>query len=1170
MKNIKSSIVRLLLIVFLLIVGSNLYIGMSAYAEEGGFSGSGDGTKTNPYKITNARQLNEVHNDLKACYVLENDIDLASVNDWKPIGDINEPFVGNFDGKNHIISNLKINCEEKDYIGFFGYCSESTLQNINLTNVSIKLDKKSTDFTESWGGTVYVGGIVAYVNKSKIANCTVDGTISVLNCNDAYVGGIVGSGGGIRNCINEARMHVLSNKDGRYTNDGTVQCGGIVGAPGAVYGSIIECKNYGNVDAISGNYLYCGGISGEYGSIRRCINYGNVCGEITAPSGWSSFAGHCNVGGVVGATSGEVLYSVNHGNVKSCSLKSGSSFAGGIAGFNGYYGGGEINYCVNAGKSIISTGQKENNGVYADINAEVGRIAASSTKTENCYSLDTTTCNNIIPTENIGLNDINGKSLSADELEYVITNSYAGNDSVLETFPNKNEIDVNPKLYGEGYNLSICFKDKVQAIGGEIRLVNLDTGNTEYAFDVGETSSMCFEENILTISNVKLKYGTHYSVQFEEGCVNVGGKAFFGISSEKDWTFTTKDKINVLTDTWSFSNFNGCGKKYWKLWYPSLQAKELSEYVKSSNGGICYGMVLSAMALNSEEQNPADFSKKTVEEIQKKSISNSLGISAVDYIRYMFPLQVAKDVQDAYEYDLEGLYKAVKDFENGENDGVEIGVYGQYWFDKHAGHSLWGIKAIDEKSYSKIAVYDCNHPNDVRYITLNKDSNGNFISWSYDPDLFGASVFGTGQKGNPEIKYISFNGTFYNVLKEQLLGNESKQRTDAGNENLVALSEGKLVTTGVTKIDIRGLIEKTETEAAKNINSSQYYWSQNDGLEVSGNENGISTSLIGKTSGIEVNSQNGKYAKLKCAERSTVQLDTKEGDKMDVTFSIVENDNLMSETEIHAKIAKERATVDYNDTMGTEIKGVSEFSATIHDEIEDDNGNDIVNNENKISIDNLNSNHCYKILEKQISGKKELEVHEDANNDGKFESIIATTRPNHKITQAIIASNYTKTYGNKAFNLGAKAKTKLTYKSSNTKVATVNSSGKVTLKGPGKATITITATATSKYNAATKKITVTVKPKKVTGLKAKNGKKRMTVRWKRDSKVTGYQLTYAQNKKFKKGKKNITIRKNKAVKRTIKKLKARKTYYVKIRAYKKVGKTKIYGAYSKAKKVRVR
>ena len=136
-------------------------------------------------------------------------------------------------------------------------------------------------------------------------------------------------------------------------------------------------------------------------------------------------------------------------------------------------------------------------------------------------------------------------------------------------------------------------------------------------------------------------------------------------------------------------------------------------------------------------------------------------------------------------------------------------------------------------------------------------------------------------------------------------------------------------------------------------------------------------------------------------------------------------------------------------------------------------------------------------------------------------------------------------------------------------MAAVSSSGRVTLKAPGRATITISAAATGAYNAAKKNITITVKPKKVIGTKAKTGKRKMTVSWKRDKKATGYQITYARNKKFTKGKKNVTIGKNKTTKRTIKKLK-KKTYYVKVRAFKKVGKTKIYGSYSKARKCRVR
>ena len=189
--------------------------------------------------------------------------------------------------------------------------------------------------------------------------------------------------------------------------------------------------------------------------------------------------------------------------------------------------------------------------------------------------------------------------------------------------------------------------------------------------------------------------------------------------------------------------------------------------------------------------------------------------------------------------------------------------------------------------------------------------------------------------------------------------------------------------------------------------------------------------------------------------------------------------------------------------------------------------------------------------------------------DGGYEAAVQITVP--PIAQTITAKSFKKTYGNKAFYLKAKAKTKLSYRSGNKKVATVNNAGKVTLKGPGKATITITAAGTSAYKAATKKITITVKPKKPILKKAKSTKKRtLKISWKRDKKATGYQVMAAQNKKFKKGKKSAIIRKNKTTAKTFKKLKSGKTYYYKVRVYKTVNGKKLYGAYSKTKRLKVK
>lgn len=84
-------------------------------------------------------------------------------------------------------------------------------------------------------------------------------------------------------------------------------------------------------------------------------------------------------------------------------------------------------------------------------------------------------------------------------------------------------------------------------------------------------------------------------------------------------------------------------------------------------------------------------------------------------------------------------------------------------------------------------------------------------------------------------------------------------------------------------------------------------------------------------------------------------------------------------------------------------------------------------------------------------------------------------------------------------------------------------------------------------------------------------KKTTTVQWKRArGKVSGYQVQMALNKKFKKGLKKQTVRKARATKVTIKKLKSKKTYYVRVRAYYKIGGKTYYGKWSTVKKVKVK
>lgn len=98
-----------------------------------------------------------------------------------------------------------------------------------------------------------------------------------------------------------------------------------------------------------------------------------------------------------------------------------------------------------------------------------------------------------------------------------------------------------------------------------------------------------------------------------------------------------------------------------------------------------------------------------------------------------------------------------------------------------------------------------------------------------------------------------------------------------------------------------------------------------------------------------------------------------------------------------------------------------------------------------------------------------------------------------------------------------------------------------------------------KKNTTTAKKTV----KMVTGVSLKVKKKKINIRFKLISNVSKYQIMYSTKKSFK-NKKVVTVKSGNV---TIKKLKRKKTYFIRVRAISKNGKA---GAWSVAKKVRVK
>ena len=165
----------------------------------------------------------------------------------------------------------------------------------------------------------------------------------------------------------------------------------------------------------------------------------------------------------------------------------------------------------------------------------------------------------------------------------------------------------------------------------------------------------------------------------------------------------------------------------------------------------------------------------------------------------------------------------------------------------------------------------------------------------------------------------------------------------------------------------------------------------------------------------------------------------------------------------------------------------------------------------------------------------------------KFVSNVKLNRTSYTCTGKTIRPSVTVTVNGK--KIGASAY-KLYYK--NNKNSGI---GTVQVRGIGK------------YSRINKTLTFKILPPKtlLTGLKKAN--RSFTASWKKNIQATGYQIQYAADSRFIKERKTVTVGKQSATRYKISGLKNKKTYYVRIRSYKRVGKKVLYSSWSTVKKI---
>ena len=168
------------------------------------FSG-GNGTKENPYQISNGSELaylkkvveEETLNNLKDTYfILTKDIDLGG-HEWSGIGTLEDnktiTFSGHLNGQGNSIENFKLLSpkieKEHEYYSLFNFVSDAEIMNLNINNVEIKPTIPSDN-------NQLVIGLLAneVIENTTIKNISIDNyhldLSNVLNVKPSKIGGL--------------------------------------------------------------------------------------------------------------------------------------------------------------------------------------------------------------------------------------------------------------------------------------------------------------------------------------------------------------------------------------------------------------------------------------------------------------------------------------------------------------------------------------------------------------------------------------------------------------------------------------------------------------------------------------------------------------------------------------------------------------------------------------------------------------------------------------------------------------------------------------------------------------------------------------------------------------------------------------------------------------------
>ena len=305
-----------------------------------------------PFHIASAAQLAELAQYVNAGdatfvsahYVLTDDVNLSAYGNWTPIGTINQPFAGVFDGQNHVVTGLKIDRAGEDYQGLFGYVSgtddahKAQIKNVAVRDAQIRARTEVGAVVGRYGQ--FTQGFVEPLENCAMIGGTIQGTSGSMG-QSSSVGGIVG-----RACGEIQRCYATGNIIGA---DNAREYGGIVGES---FKTVNACYWTGRLSALGSYADDFGGIVGNaYDAVTNCYTTGDITGSLNNAA---------TLGSIVGCAMDRVTNCYATGSVK------GWRAIGGIAGqaYGDTYAHATISGCMALNTSV------ESNPFYS-----IGRVA---------------------------------------------------------------------------------------------------------------------------------------------------------------------------------------------------------------------------------------------------------------------------------------------------------------------------------------------------------------------------------------------------------------------------------------------------------------------------------------------------------------------------------------------------------------------------------------------------------------------------------------------------------------------------------------------------------------------------------------------------------------------------------------------------------------------------